>query len=174
MELENDLLNKDFSEITENQKKTIKELNEKVKDFINKNEIYFDKKILKIQIEIPSNINELSLSYISKLMSENLTRIYQIQENLSSLLVIVNYIKIMKNNFISNFRKEMRKLNKKISNAEIERLIEENDYYFGLKYLIFIYEDSYYLKLKSLYEVCIMYKELLSREITLREIEKRT
>jgi hypothetical protein len=174
MELENDFLNKDFSEITENQKKTIKELNEKVKDFINKNEIYFDKKILKIQIEIPSNINELSLSYISKLMSENLTRIYQIQENLSSLLVIVNYIKIMKNNFISNFRKEMRKLNKKISNAEIERLIEENDYYFGLKYLIFIYEDSYYLKLKSLYEVCIMYKELLSREITLREIEKRT
>ncbi|GIW22514.1 MAG: hypothetical protein KatS3mg068_1521 [Candidatus Sericytochromatia bacterium] len=161
----------EYIELNELQKNAIKELQKKVFDFLDKNSLRFDKNIVNTKIEINSNINTLDLSIISKLMSENLIEINKLTEQYSVLNIIVEYLKVLKDNFIVNFRKKIKSEKEKITNAEIERMMETNEYYFAIKYLVFLYRDVYLSRINYLLEIAKSYKELLSREITIRSIK---
>lgn len=163
-------------ELNENEKNIVKDLNKKVLDYLSKNNLTFDKdRLFSFTLKVYSNIGSLENSEISNLAVKNFEDMTFLQNQYIAVKLAVDYLKFIKENYANKFRLKYREMEtegrRRQTLSDIERELSTDSIYIAIKYLILVYESNYLSRIVSNLELIKTYKDIISREITIRGLK---
>jgi len=160
-------------ELTNKQKEIVLEIDKKIKEFLEKkSKLVFKKEVLSKEVKIITDLYKLDNQNLSKIMMTNVSELNEVLEVISVLKTILKYLDIMENNYTISFkRRAVENFQGKKTKTAINELLEQDDYYIALNYVKFVYESIYLERAHYLSETLKIYRDSISREITLRGLK---
>lgn len=165
-----------YLEFNDEEKSSIKSVINLYENFLKNMNLEFKKDFLKYKVQIVSNIADLDSKTISKLMTDIIRDLNFLQEQYSTCDIILNYLKnkfsTLKDKMKKDLQEELLKEKNKVTNSELERELDLNTLIIAFKYVIMVFQ-GYISILEKKIDSLKMYREVLSREITIRELDQK-